>query len=105
MTAEHVPAQAIVKDYEVFTNDRNAVAFFMLRHPALDHNREKGPYLFAIQGKDTVVIGTKEHHAILPNVSPAIIDTIRKRSALLLVEFENQEPFRCTPCYLSPNSE
>ncbi len=94
----------IVEDYEVFTNDRDAVAFFMLRHQALDENREKGPFLFALQGDDTLIVGTEEHHAIFPNVKASVVDALRQRSALLLVEFENQQPFRCTPCYLSPNS-
>ena len=94
----------IVEDYEVFTNDRNAVAFFMMRHEALDENREKGPFLFALQGEDTLIVGTEEHHAIFPNVKKSVIDSIKQRNAMLLVEFENQQPFRCTPCYLSPNS-
>ncbi len=94
----------VVTDYEVFTNDKNAIAFFMLRHPALDDNQEKGPFLFAVQDDTSIVLGTEEHHAILPNVDPSVIKTLRERNALLLVEFEEQVPFRCTPCYLSPHS-
>ena len=96
--------EALVEDYEIFTNDRNAVAFFLLRHPALDDNREKGPFLFAVQDNDTVIVGTEAHHAIFPNVAQDVINAIKERNAILLVEFENQAPFRCTPCYLSPNS-
>ncbi|TVQ85080.1 MAG: hypothetical protein EA357_01445 [Micavibrio sp.] len=97
-------ADSIVEDYEVFTNDRNAIAFFLMRHHALDENREKGPFLFAVQDGNNVVVGTEEHHAIFMNVTNEIIAKIKQRSAILLVEFEDQAPFRCTPCYLSPNS-
>jgi hypothetical protein len=93
-------ADSIVAEYEVFKNDKNALAFFFYKHQALDDTPEEGPFWFSID-EHRIVAGTEEHHAIFEDVSPNIIDTARQRGVIMLVEFENQNPVRCTPCYLS----
>lgn len=90
----------VVAEYEVFKNDKNALAFFFYKHPTLDGTAEEGPFWFHID--DTrIVAGTEEHRAVFEDVSEGIIDTARQRGVIMLVEFENQQPVRCTPCYLS----
>lgn len=93
-------ASPVVPEYEVFKNERNALAFFFYRHPTLDNNPEEGPFWFTIQD-GRIVAGTETHHAVFEDVSPTIADTARQRGVIMLVEFENQQPMRCTPCYLS----
>ncbi len=93
---------AVVSEYEVFKNGRNALAFFFYRHNTLDNNAEEGPFWFTIQ-ESRIIAGTETNYAIFEEVSPTILDTARQRGVLMLVEFENQQPMRCTPCYLSDN--
>lgn len=93
-------ASPVVPEYEVFKNERNALAFFFYRHPTLDDNPEEGPFWFTIRD-GRIVAGTETHNAIFEDVNPNILDTARQRGVIMLVEFENQQPMRCTPCYLS----
>jgi hypothetical protein len=93
---------AVVSEYEVFKNGRNALAFFFYRHPTLDGNPEEGPFWFTIQ-ENRIVAGTETNYAIFEDVSQSVLDTARQRGVIMLVEFENQQPVRCTPCYLSDN--
>ena len=102
MLAQADNTAAVVAEYEVFKNGRNALAFFFYRHPTLDDNPEEGPFWFAITG-DRIVAGTETHYAVFKDVSQTIIDTARQRGVIMLVEFEDQQPVRCTPCYLSEN--
>jgi hypothetical protein len=95
-------AESVVSEYEVFKNERNALAFFFYRHPTLDRNPEDGPFWFSI-AQDKIVAGTEQNHAVFEGVTPTIVDTARQRGVIMLVEFENQQPMRCTPCYLSEN--
>lgn len=90
----------VVSEYEVFKNERDALAFFFYKHPTLDGNPEEGPFWFTIQ-EGNITAGTEKHHAVFQEVSPNILDTARQRGVIMLVEFENQQPIRCTPCYLS----
>lgn len=90
----------VVSEYEVFKNERDALAFFFYRHPTLDDNPAEGPFWFSIH-HDNITAGTESHHAIFENVSGDVLDTARQRGVIMLVEFENQQPMRCTPCYLS----
>lgn len=90
----------VVPEYEVFKNERDALAFFFYKHPTLDGNAEEGPFWFTIQG-GRIVAGTEAHHAVFEDVSDNILETARRRGVIMLVEFENQQPVRCTPCYLS----
>lgn len=99
MTGAYNP---VVSEYEVFRNERNALAFFFFRHPALDNNAEDGPFWFTIQD-NRIVAGTEDNYAVFEEVSSGILDTARQRGVIMLVEFENQQPMRCTPCYLSDN--
>ncbi len=93
---------SVVSEYEVFRNGRNALAFFFYRHPTLDGNPEEGPFWFTIQ-ENRIVAGTETNYAIFEGVTQAVLDTARQRGVIMLVEFENQQPVRCTPCYLSDN--
>lgn len=93
--------QAIVAEYEVFKNKKDALAFFFYHQPSLDGNPPEGPFWFRIQDEKNIVAGTEDHYAIFQNITNDIIDTARQRGVIMLVEFENQQPFRCTPCYLS----
>lgn len=92
----------VVTEYEVFRNDRNALAFFFFRHPSLDKNPEEGPFWFTVQDS-RIVAGTENHYAVFESVGQSVLDTARQRGVIMLVEFENQQPMRCTPCYLSDN--
>lgn len=94
-------AAAVVPEYEVFKNKKDALAFFFYHQQSLDGNPPSGPFWFRIQDNKNIVAGTEEHYAIFQGLTPNIIDTARQRGVIMLVEFENQEPFRCTPCYLS----
>jgi hypothetical protein len=95
--ARNAPA---VDEYEVFKNERNALAFFFFRHPTLDQNPAEGPFWFAA-GDDHILAGTGAHHVIFPEVKAEIIDIARQRGVIMLMEFEGQKPVRCTPCYLT----
>jgi len=103
MSAQAENAAAVVSEYEVFKNGRNALAFFFYRHPTLDDNPEEGPFWFSIDEHNRIVAGTEAHYAVFQDVSQNVLDTARQRGVIMLVEFENQQPIRCTPCYLSEN--
>ena len=92
--------ELIVRDYEVFKNEKNALAFFFYHHAALDQNTEEGPYWFTIHN-DSILAGTEEHHVVFADVKQDIIDVARQRGVIMMMEFEGQQPTRCTPCYLS----
>lgn len=94
--------KSVVDEYEVFKNGRNALAFIFYRHPSLDGNPEEGPFWFTIQ-ENRIIAGTETNYAIFEGVTQSILDTARQRGVIMLVEFENQQPVRCTPCYLSDN--
>jgi hypothetical protein len=102
MLAETDNTEAVVDEYEVFKNGRNALAFFFYRHPTLDDNPEEGPFWFTINN-GSIVAGTESNYAVFEEVSPDVLDTARQRGVIMLVEFEDQQPVRCTPCYLSEN--
>lgn|SRR3989304_733757 len=89
-----------VAEYEVFKNDKNALAFFFSRHPALDQNPATGPFWFTVQD-DRIIAGTSDHHATFEDVQPDIINIAKQRGVIMMIEFENQQPVRCTPCYFS----
>ena len=90
---------SVVQEYEVFKNDKNALAFFFYHEPELDQNPVDGPFYFIIDGNN-IVAGTKEYNIVLEKLTPEIIEIARQRGNLLLMEFENQQPMRATPCYL-----
>jgi hypothetical protein len=93
-------AQTVVQEYEVFKNAKNALAFFFYKNDALDGTPEEGPFWFRIDGQ-RISAGTEGHHAVFDGVAPDVLSTARERGVLMLVEFEDQQPVRCTPCYLS----
>lgn len=95
-------ANPVVAEYEVFKNAKNALAFFFYRQPSLDAAAEEGPFWFTIQD-GRIVAGTEDSYAVFEDVNRDILDTARQRGVIMLVEFENQQPMRCTPCYLSDN--
>jgi hypothetical protein len=101
MSKNYTP-ESVVAEYEVFKNERNALAFFFYKHPTLDNTPEEGPFWFNIDDS-YIRAGTEQNHAVFEGVTPAILDTARQRGVIMLVEFENQQPVRCTPCYLSEN--
>lgn len=91
---------SIVSDYEVFRNEKDALAFFFFHQPELDYNNAEGPFWFSIHD-NTILAGTEAHHISFAEVKPDIIETARQRGVIMLMEFEGQQPVRCTPCYLS----
>ena len=90
----------VIAEYEVFKNERNALAFFFAKQADLDANTPEGPFWFTIQD-NKILAGTETHHAVFEDLQPDVIDTARQRGVIMLVEFENQTPVRSTPCYLS----
>jgi hypothetical protein len=93
----------IVQEYEVFKNNKNALAFFFYHQQSLDGNGESGPFWFSIKEESKIVAGTEKHYAVFEGLDKKLIETARSRGVIMLVEFENQQPMRCTPCYLSEN--
>lgn len=93
-------AELIIREYEVFKNEGNALGFFFYHNEALDQNTPEGPFWFTIEGS-SIRAGTAEHHVIFAAVTPEIIDAARQRAALMLMEFDGETPTRCTPCYLA----
>lgn len=89
-----------VPEYEAFHNNNHAVAFFFYRHPALDDNNPQGPFWFSIEN-DRAFAGTEDNYAVLEGLTPPLVQEMKQRGVIMLVEFENQQPFRCTPCYFS----
>ncbi len=96
-----VPKEALVPEHEIFKNNKDALAFFFYHQASLDGNPTEGPFWFTIRDEDTIIAGTEEHFAVFDNVTPELIAKAKKRGVIMLVEFENQQPIRCTPCYLS----
>jgi len=89
---------SVVDEYEIFTNDKGAIAFFFYRDPDLDNNNPEGPFIFTISGNN-LFAGTKEFYVTFPNVSDEYINKAKERGNLMLMEFEDQTPVRATPCY------
>src|SRR4051812_33374089 len=90
----------VVTQYEVFRNERDALAFFFYRQPELDRMPEAGPFWFSIRDS-SIHAGSEDHFAIFENLSTDLIETARQRGVIMLVEFEDQAAMRCTPCYLA----
>ena len=93
-------AELIIRDYEVFKNEHNALAFFFFQHASLDQNGAEGPFSFSIQD-NSILAGTAAHHVIFEGVKPDIIDIARNRGVIMMMEFQGQQPVRCTPCYIT----
>lgn len=92
----------VVQEYEVFKNAKDALAFFFYHQKSLDDNPASGPFWFSIKDSK-ITAGTEKNYAIFEGLKTDVIDVARKRGVIMLVEFENQQPIRCTPCYLSDN--
>lgn len=89
-----------IAEYEVFKNDKNALAFFFHKQDALDANAKEGPFWFSVQN-GSIRAGTEAHHVHFEDVKPEILDIARNRGVIMLMEFDGQKPVRCTPCYLA----
>ena len=92
--------EALVPEYEVFKNDNNAIAFFLSRQEAADLAGDAGPFWFSVHEGTNIVAGSENAQIYLSNVSESVIETAQARGVILLIEFEDQKPLRCTPCYL-----
>lgn len=92
--------ESVVPEYEVFKNDKNALAFFFARLPSLDQNPTEGPFWFTIEN-NRIAAGARNHRAVFEGVRQDVIDIAKQRGVIMMMEFENQQPVRCTPCYLS----
>ncbi|MDD9900457.1 MAG: hypothetical protein OXT65_05725 [Alphaproteobacteria bacterium] len=88
-----------VNEYEIFINQKNALAFFMNRSPILDENPEEGPFWFVID-KQRIIAGTADAYAVFEEIEERLLDVARRRGVITLVEFQDQQPYRITPCYL-----
>lgn len=93
-----MPTPAVVNEYEVFRNEKNALAFFFYKQPQLDALSNDGPYWFQIDG-NRIVAGSENHQAAFQDMSADLLSVARERGVIMLVEFEDQQPVRCTPCY------
>lgn len=91
----------VVQEYEVFRNAKDALAFFFYRQSTLDANAEAGPFWFTTQDDKRILAGTAANYAVFEGVDAGVLETAKKRGVIMLVEFENQQPVRCTPCYMS----
>ncbi len=96
MSEEH-----LVKEYEVFNNAKDAIAFFLFHQESLDKNSKNGPFYFTIEGENSIVAGTKEFYATSTGVKPEVIAKAKARGVIILMEFEGDTPVRCTPCYFT----
>jgi hypothetical protein len=97
-------ANITVKDYEVFRNERNALAFFFHHQPELALDSQTGPFWFTIEG-DSIQAGVEGQQIVFAGVRQDILAIARQRGVLMMMEFEGQAPVRCTPCYLSGTFE
>ncbi len=91
---------AVVADYEVFKNEKNALAFFFYENPILAKNDAAGPFSFAIHD-NAIRAGTESFYVIFEDVNQDIINTARTRGVIMMMEFQGQTPVRCTPCYIT----
>jgi hypothetical protein len=91
----------VVPEYEVFQNKNNAVVFFMSRQSSLDEADPDGPFWFTVHEGKNLIAGSEGGQAYFSNVANDVIETAKERGVILLIEFENQEPVRCTPCYFT----
>lgn len=89
---------SLVEEYEIFTNDKEVVAFYFYKQEVLDNNNPEGPFVFTVH-ENNLYAGTKEHYVTFPDVTDEFIDKAKRRGNILLMEFENQKPVRATPCY------
>lgn len=92
-------ADPVVPEYEVFKNDNNAVAFFLNRQEAVDTAGDDGPFFFVVHEGKNIVAGGENGQVFFADVADDVIETAVTRGVLLMVEFEDQKPIRCTPCY------
>lgn len=93
------PDNPVVPEYEVFRNDNNAVAFFMNRQQSVDTAGDDGPYFFNVHEGKNIVAGSENGQVFFADVAEDVIEAAVTRGVLLMVEFEEQKPIRCTPCY------
>lgn len=96
----NTPAVGKGPEYEVFRNEKNALAFFMYRQGTLDAMGNDGPFWFQIDG-DRIIAGSERHQTLFEGMNAELLGVAKERGVIMLVEFENQQPIRCTPCYLT----
>ncbi len=96
----NTPAIGKGPEYEVFRNEKDALAFFMYRQGTLDAMGNDGPFWFQVEG-NRIIAGSEQHQTLFEGMSDELIAIAMKRGVIMLVEFENQLPVRCTPCYLT----
>jgi len=89
---------SLVEEYEIFTNDKGAIAFYFYKQDVLDNNNPAGPFIFTVH-ENNLFAGTKEHYVTFPEVKTEIIEKAKERGNLVLMEFEDKQPVRATPCY------
>ncbi len=89
---------SVVEEYEIFTNDKGSIAIFFYKQDVLDNNSPDGPFVFTIH-ENNLFAGTKEHYVTFPEVSAEYIEKAKTRGNIMLMEFEDQDPVRATPCY------
>ncbi|MBU6475790.1 MAG: hypothetical protein KGL10_08645 [Alphaproteobacteria bacterium] len=93
--------ETVVQDYEVFKNEKNALAFFFYHNAVLDMNNAVGPFWFSIRGDNAIRAGTQAHHVVFEDVNADIINMARERGVIMMMEFVERDPVRCTPCYIT----
>ena len=96
----NTPAIGKGPEYEVFRNEKNALAFFLYRQGTLDAMGNDGPFWFQITD-DRIIAGSERHQTLFEGMSNELLSVARERGVIMLVEFVNQQPVRCTPCYLT----
>ena len=90
----------VINEYEVFRNANNALGFFFYKNETLDQAPKEGPFWFEIQSKK-IVAGSDSAKAVFEGVSDDVLSTARERGVIMLVEFQDNQAVRCTPCYLT----
>lgn len=91
---------AVIAEYEVFKNASNALGFFFYKNEVLDHAPKDGPFWFEIKSKN-IVAGSDNAKAVFEGVTDDVLSTARERGVIMLVEFQDNQAVRCTPCYLT----
>lgn len=91
---------SVISEYEVFRNEQGALAFFFARADGLDGNAPEGPFWFTVDG-GRILAGTATYHAVFEDIRPDVLAAARDRGVLVMIEFEDQTPVRCTPCYFA----
>lgn len=90
----------IITDFEVVMNGDGQLAFMMRKNPSLDAMDYRRKFWFNIH-KNKIIIGACTFRVAFNDVDAALVEIARHNKNVLLVEIENEQVVRTTPCEFS----